>query len=360
MTIRAQLAASLKNLVPVAVTKNVKRLFAPHRAEPIRRWRISRADYPWFDQPNALQLLERRRTQEHLSDADYEHLHHWVTDGYCVLSRLIPDQLIDGMLQDLEHLFTSSPPIEGLDFHDLRLREDGLPAKCLTPKCLPPLWRGDSLRRATPIGACTSCTSIQHTPEPSFTMPSCFAWTSLIMGRPVKPEYSINFLYGSSQELHQDSAVFHLVPPPPLSVHGSPARTSRLTAVPWSSCPKSHREPMFERFDNYPQTNLRTATKELEREYHRYTTELGNKYGAATLHCPEGGSPPLARHCARRKSYKGPSHDTQVFCVALPPGKESMSPRTKSPARRMASPARAGLCECSVQAIGTGDTWFRT
>ena len=50
------------------------------------RWRYTQADLPWFDQPDALQVLEQRRKAESLSDEYYEALRKWVTDGYFVLN----------------------------------------------------------------------------------------------------------------------------------------------------------------------------------------------------------------------------------------------------------------------------------
>jgi ectoine hydroxylase-related dioxygenase (phytanoyl-CoA dioxygenase family) len=42
--------------------------------------------------------------------------------------------------------------------------------------------------------------------------------------------------------------------------------------------PRSHREPLFEAFTNYPQTNLRTAPPDVVQRYNEYAVNLARQY----------------------------------------------------------------------------------
>ncbi len=82
---------------------------------------------------------------------------------------------------------------------------------------------------------------------------------SLILDRPAFPQGSINFEYGSAQEAHQDTAVFHVFPPNFIVGAWIACEDISPGCGPLMFYPKSHRQPLFNKFDNYPQTNLRTA-----------------------------------------------------------------------------------------------------
>lgn len=98
-------------------------------AEPNRgkTWRIEPEQLPWYDKPSALEILEERRLSEGLSDDEYKMLFKWATEGYCVVSGIIPDSQIDSMMLDFEKLWTAERPFEGLQFYDLRLGPNGSP-----------------------------------------------------------------------------------------------------------------------------------------------------------------------------------------------------------------------------------------
>jgi hypothetical protein len=103
----------------------------PEHIEPevARTWNINPKDFPWFDQPNALELLENRRSAEHLSEEDYNLLHKWVSDGYCVISGVVPDESLDNMMLEIDQLWTADQVREGLDFHDLKVGPNDAPIK---------------------------------------------------------------------------------------------------------------------------------------------------------------------------------------------------------------------------------------
>ena len=106
-----------RRVIPSSVRKGLRNFLSPRHA---RTWTLEPGRIPWFDRPDALELLQSRRRREHLSDADTELLARWTTDGYCVAAGIIPADLIDSMLLDLDNAWTAEQPFAGLDFCDLR------------------------------------------------------------------------------------------------------------------------------------------------------------------------------------------------------------------------------------------------
>jgi len=243
-----------------------------------KRWCHKPSDLPWFDQPNALDHLDQRHKAENLSDGDYQLLRHWVTDGYFIIDAPIDPLLIDGMVYDLENIWTTTSPIDGLIIADVRLAPDAAPKSITHQELLsfPPEqrlqmkvwshWRVHEFFRHSP-----NCQQIHDNPE-------LIRVASLLMGRPANAEYTINFAYGSRQSLHQDSAVFHLFPPNYVAGLWLACEDIVSESGPLVFYPGSHKEPFFPDFDNYPQTNLKTCDKATTAHYQSYLENLAQKY----------------------------------------------------------------------------------
>jgi phytanoyl-CoA hydroxylase len=242
------------------------------------RWRYTQADLPWFDQPDALQVLEQRRKAESLSDEYYEALRKWVLEGYFVLDGTVNMSLVEGMVRDLNSIWSASEAIPELQICDVRETPDGTPQKMshkellrFSPEQREQMrvwshWRVHELFRFS-----ENCRAIHQHQE-------FIRITSLVFGRQGSPEYTINFAYGSRQNLHQDSAVFHLFPPNFLAGMWLACEDIVPEAGPLVYYPGSHREPFFPKFDNYPQTNLKTCDKATSAEYSEYINKLSEKY----------------------------------------------------------------------------------
>src|SRR5262249_44763304 len=132
--------------------------------------------------------------------------------------------------------------------------------------------------------------------------------------------YTINFTHGSEQELHQDTAVFHVVPPNYLVGAWLACEDISSDSGPLVVFPGSHRSPMFPEFDDYPQTNLRTSPS--PQRYAGFVHTVSEQY-VPTEFLPKkgevllwhgmlihGGSPVRDRSQSRR-SY---------VCHYIPPG----------------------------------------
>src|SRR4030095_14648221 len=112
MTPLADLSASMKRLLPASLKRSVRALIGkpspPTRM--MRRWVIKPGSFPWFDNADALTVLDKRAPRDNLSDTDYQRLHEWVTDGYFVVPGMVNHQLIDSMMHDLDELWTTDTP----------------------------------------------------------------------------------------------------------------------------------------------------------------------------------------------------------------------------------------------------------
>jgi ectoine hydroxylase-related dioxygenase (phytanoyl-CoA dioxygenase family) len=284
-------------------------------------WKWSPGDLPWYEQPDAAERLHKMRAHG-LTEQQYDMLAKWLQDGYCVLQQVIPHHQIDAMNADMEALWTAEAPREGLAVVDLKMKPDESPAQVSHEELLKlPLnermrvrkqsiwrihgfhWHSDNARRIFDDKALNDT-------------------ASLIFDRPAEPTFTINFMYGSRQSLHQDSCVFHIAPPNYLMGAWLACEDITADSGPLVYYPGSHREPMFPGFHDYPQTNLRTMPKDKMPEYYEYVNRLSEKYERKQFLARKGdvllwhgmlihGGDEVTNSARTRKSY---------VCHYIPPG----------------------------------------
>jgi ectoine hydroxylase-related dioxygenase (phytanoyl-CoA dioxygenase family) len=242
---------------------------------------------PWFDRPDALTLLEKRRKKESLSDPDFELLRHWVEHGYVVARDLVPTEHIDGMMTDLDNLWTTTTPIENLSIDGLVLHPEDPPAMthsklvAADPATKEKLKRECHWRIHEFISYSKSALEIYRNQK-------LIQLSSLILGRRADPNYTINFAYGSTQNLHQDTAVFAVFPMNNILGAWLACEDIDRDSGPLVYYPGSHRENLFAQFDNYPQTNLRTCPRDMFAEYERYVEMVSQRYERKTFIARKG------------------------------------------------------------------------
>ncbi|HWW77766.1 MAG TPA: phytanoyl-CoA dioxygenase family protein, partial [Pyrinomonadaceae bacterium] len=236
----------------------------------LKKWEIDPAAAPWYDRPDASEALERRRAEERLSDADYELLRKWVADGYCVVKGAVPTAEIDRMQRDLDAIWTADRPVRGLEVLNVKLKSgEEVPAmpheQLLALDPAERAWSRDASRWRI-----HAFNKFSESARSIFENRELARLSALIFGRPARPGYTINFMYGSEQTLHQDTAVFNVMPPNYLVGAWIACEDVTEDAGPLVFYPGSHREPLFPKFDNYPQTNLRTASPREMDEYYAH------------------------------------------------------------------------------------------
>jgi len=101
---------------------------------------------------------------------------------------------------------------------------------------------------------------------------------SALFDRPALPHFSLTFSKGSMQQLHQDTCVFHTWPINALIGVWTALEDISSESGPLVYYPGSHREPLFHEFDNYPQTQRRTALPEQSERYQAYVQRVAEKY----------------------------------------------------------------------------------
>lgn len=146
------LPSAIKRLVPASLKSRMHSLMGkPSRATRMRQWVVDPDTLPWFDRPNALELLAERRRTEKLDDADCQRLHEWVTNGYCVVPGLVSPAAIDAMIHDLDGLWSAEQAYKGLVIDGLRFAPDKPPVNLNHGEVLaltPPPARHDLCDRA--------------------------------------------------------------------------------------------------------------------------------------------------------------------------------------------------------------------
>ena len=233
---------------------------------------------PWFDNADALTVLDKRRRRDNLSDTDYQRLHEWVTDGYFVVPGMVNHQLIDSMMHDLDGLWTTDTPHDDLHIYDLRLGPNVPGARvshsdvCAMEPSVRAAARDRSNWRIHAFEEHSGSARL------IFDNPELARVAALIFDRPANPRYAINFMYGSTQTEHQDTAVFHIFPPNYIAGAWIACEDIAPDSGPLMYYPRSHREPLFEAFTNYPQTNLRTVPPDVMQRYNEYAVNLARQY----------------------------------------------------------------------------------
>lgn len=282
---RARVGALLPPSVRAAVVKARSRQSAaahapagtgPGGAPETRVWSFRPDDAPWFDQPDAAARLERRIQDEAIPDADASRLRHWLEHGYCYASGLVPETDIDDMVRDMDAVWESSTAIPGLTILDVTV-EVGAPPVSIPHEDLLRLPLRERLelkqRSRWRIHAFFEVSDAAHR---VFANPELQRLASLILGMGAAPSYTINFTYGSQQKLHQDTAVFHVAPPNYLVGAWIACEDIHADSGPLVYYPGSHREPLYEGFTDYPQTNLRTAPS--MEEYNNHVGKRAEAY----------------------------------------------------------------------------------
>lgn len=290
MNALAYVPSSIKRLVPASIKSRMRQLFggSPSRPATLRKWDINPRRLPWFDQPHALESLAQRRRKGKLSDEDYHRLHQWVTDGYCIASGLVSHALIDAMTVDLDRIWTADRPFEGLEIDGLRFGPNTSRAKVSHREVLALEASDRAAARDSSNWRVQSFQKYSANAKAIFYSAELMRLASLILGRPSGPEGAINFMYGSTQTEHQDTAVFHLFPPNYIVGAWIACEDISPDSGPLMFYPRSHREPLFHGFDNYPQTNLKTASPELTQAYYEYVATLTHKFDRHLLLAKKG------------------------------------------------------------------------
>jgi ectoine hydroxylase-related dioxygenase (phytanoyl-CoA dioxygenase family) len=191
---------------------------------------------------------------------------------------VIADEAIDSMMVDFDNLWTATEPLDGLTFYDVRLGPNNTPISMSHADLLKVDLDKRLEARDTPNWRINHFDAYSEGAKTIYYNAELIRLTSLLFGRQSDPDTTLNFMYGSSQDAHQDTAVFHIFPPNFIIGAWIACEDISPDCGPLMFYPGSHREPIYKEFNNYPQTNLRTARPKTVQAYQDHIDRLCRKY----------------------------------------------------------------------------------
>lgn len=225
---------------------------------------------PWFDQPNAKQIIK----QQHLSAEQKQQLNDWVDNGYIianVLSGETCDRLREEMDKDIWEGRKNYPNLEviGVRREDekqtyklLQSELRNMPLKERQWMARNNNWRIHGLDAYSELfeSAAASSTAVDV--------------ASMLFNEDASAGFTLSFGVGSEQKLHQDYAQFHIYPRNYLIGCWIALEDIHPDSGPLEYYPGTHKLGYWEGHDhNYPQSNLRTGTKEQQAAYFQWLQE---------------------------------------------------------------------------------------
>lgn len=245
-------------------------------------------DVPWLDRGDWQAKLDRLHNQ--VDEATRAHLKTWAKDGYILLESLFDAESCDALVKRThERVWTNGDLPDGnrvTGLVDRNGAEIGL-----NPSDLASL---DANERQRLLNECSwryhrfafndeLASKFAHHPE-------VIRLTSLIFGEPSAPKFSISFGNGSTQELHQDIAVFHIQPEGYLIGAWIALEDITQEAGPLRYYPGSHRLGLWGKHrEDYPYTNVRTLSRGEKKEYEEWLEGEGSEpYQEKLLTVPKG------------------------------------------------------------------------
>lgn len=241
---------------------------------------------PWLDQPGAKQSLQKALNRVEINDRDYQLLDHWREFGYCIVKDLVPESSIDDLVDELARLFFLESPVEGLKVEGIQM--GNLPTTLSHADVL-------SLDFATRKNLENSICRIHAFHERSIPARAIFEnqhlrdIASLIIGKPCLPQYSISFMHGTDQALHEDMAVFYVYPANHLVGVWIALEDISEEAGPLIFYPESHKDiEVTHFFPDYPTVNLRNIAPEKIPEYQTYVYKRAENYSQKSFIAKKG------------------------------------------------------------------------
>lgn len=269
---------------------------------------------PWFEKPGAEAKAAEIAAAWDLGPTGRSWLEQWVRDGHFVVDDAVPHDLISAFAARTDNVWFRDQPLDGLSLSDVQVNGVNhvhIPHKNLLELPL-------EVRREAK--ACSNWRIGEYHLHDAVAMEVfrserlrriCCA---ILDCADAQPHFSLTFSKGSRQLLHQDTGVFHVWPANALIGVWIAAEDIALDSGPLEYYPGSHREPMYHEFDNYPQTQRRTASPDQAQRYDRYVEEVALRYPRKTFTAKMGsalfwhgmlihGGSPVSNENATRKSF---------------------------------------------------------
>lgn len=177
---------------------------------------VHHADIPWLDRPNAMEILEQHPTYLAMLPEQQAEIRRFMEEGYMILKGFFPVAEVAQLNQEIEELLQQ----QQLDFN----------------------YTGRKIME-----------SYKHSPTANafFRNARLLELLQFIMGKPIIPFHTINFIEGSEQRAHSDSIHMTTEPPGYLIAAWIALEDIGPEQGPLIYYPKSHRLPYLTTED-YP------------------------------------------------------------------------------------------------------------
>lgn len=289
-----------------------------------RRWPQDPADRPWFDSENAERELARRHAEGLVSGIEASLLKQWLRDGYFVLENAIePDHagLLDQYANDLDAVWTANEEIPGLQLMSVRVdgvkREPMDHAELLSMPLEQRLalrdsqsWRIHYFQAFTNAGLQLASSN------------RLMRMANLLLDRDPTLLNLTAYKYSSVSGAHQDVLFYHLHPPRYFVGIWLACEDVSPETGPLEVYPGSHSVPPWPGFENYPQTNYRTAHPDAHKAQFQYVRDAVAQTPPITLPVRKGDAiftHGLLVHGARDVDVRGPkSRFSMVLHYSVP------------------------------------------
>ncbi len=249
---------------------------APARTIKGIDWSREPAKPMWFEQADAASHIPELAKKWPIESAELL-LQKWLSDGYVVLDNCFNEGEIDQFAKEVDDAWFASEPSDGLAVSDVRVGD--ATHVHMTHADLLALSEEDRLlAKAQSNWRIGEFHLFNDAAMRVFRNKRIADACSALFGREGLPHFSLTFSKGSMQALHQDTCVFHTWPFNALIGVWIALEDITVESGPLVYYPGSHREPLFPEFDNYPQTQRRTAPKDQSERYDAYVAEIASKY----------------------------------------------------------------------------------
>jgi hypothetical protein len=196
-------------------------------------------DIPWLDRPDALQALERHPQFKEWSVSIQTELRRFVTDGYLILKNFFADENVDRLNEEIDQLLQD----KSIDFN----------------------YTGRKVMESYRVSPMA---------DTFFRNRQLLKLLQFIMGKPVIPFQTINFIRGSEQQAHSDSIHMTTEPQAYLIAVWIALEDIGPEQGPLEYYPGSHRLPFISTRD-YPSGNTRwTIGKESNKRYEEKVAQV--------------------------------------------------------------------------------------
>lgn len=186
-----------------------------------RDFRPHHADIPWLDQADALASLSAHPTYQAMGADQQAELRRFVEDGYLILKGFFPEDQVDQLNAEVDELLAK----DQLDFN----------------------YTGRKIMESF---------KVSPTANAFFREPRLLELLNFIMGKPVIPFHTINFIEGSEQRAHSDSIHMTTEPQGYLIAAWIALEDIGAEQGPLVYYPRSHRLP-YVTTEDYPSGHTR-------------------------------------------------------------------------------------------------------